>query len=136
MYSPKNIIMDQDLAYEKHCKFIFGSYVEDNEYCKITNNMKEQIVSGICLGPTANFQGRYKIFFLNTGCVVTRKQKIKEILMPTWVIQRVESLTMRDRQDLDGRNESLLVDRSANENYFSAVLHEGGITGLDQDNNE
>ena len=35
MYYPHNIFMFQDLAYDKHCKFIFGSYVESHEYCKI-----------------------------------------------------------------------------------------------------
>ena len=106
--------MGQNLVYDKHCKFRFRSYVEDHEDCKITNNMEEQTVSGICLGPTLKFQGRYKIFSLNTGCVVTCKQKIRDILMTTWVVQRVESLTMCDGQDLDDGNEPLLVDRFAN----------------------
>ena len=73
MYYPHNIFMFQDLAYDKHCKFIFGSYVESHEYCKIINNMEELTVSGICLGITAKFQGSYKIFSLNMGRVVTRK---------------------------------------------------------------
>ena len=37
VYYPQNIIMVQDLAYENHCKFIFGSYVEDQEDLNITN---------------------------------------------------------------------------------------------------
>ena len=47
--------MYQDLAYDKHCKFIIGSYVKYREDFKIINNVEEQTVSGICLGPTANF---------------------------------------------------------------------------------
>ena len=83
VYYPQNIITGQDLAYYKHCKFRFGPYVEAHEYHKVTNNMEEQTVSGICLVPTINFQRRYKIFSLKTGCVVTHKQKIREIQMPT-----------------------------------------------------
>ena len=49
--------MGQDLAYDNRCNFIFGSCVEAYEDCNITNNMEEQKVSGIGLGPTANFQG-------------------------------------------------------------------------------
>ena len=61
-------IMGQDLDYNKHRKLIFGPYIKSHEDHKITNNMEEQTVSGICLG--------YKKISLKTGCVVTRKQKI------------------------------------------------------------
>ena len=67
MYSPLNIIMGQDVTYDKHCKFIFGSYVESHDNCKITNYVDEQTVNGICLEITTNFQGSYKIFSLKTG---------------------------------------------------------------------
>ena len=69
--------MGQYLAYDKHCKFRFGSYVRSHEYRKITNNMEEQKFSGIFLGPAANFQESYEIFSLKMGRVVTRKQKIR-----------------------------------------------------------
>ena len=56
--------------------------------------------------------------------------------MPTWVIQRVESLAMHDGQDLSGGDKPLFVDRFSNENDFASALHEGGITGVVQDNDE
>ena len=98
--------------------------------------MKEQTVSGIYLGPTENFQVSYKIFSLNTSRVFTRNKKIREMTIPTWVIQCVEALVMCDRWDLAGSNEPLFFDRFANQNYFSAALHEGGITGVAQDDND
>ena len=70
------------------------------------------------------------------GGVFTHKQKIWEISMPTCVIQIIETLTMRDRRDLDNGDELLFVDRFANENDFAATLHEGGITGVAQENNK
>ena len=60
MYSTQNIIMVQDLDYDNHCKFRFGSYVEAHEDCKINNVMEEKTFSGICLWPTARFQSIYK----------------------------------------------------------------------------
>ena len=110
VYCPRNIIMGKDLACDKHCKFILGSYVEAHKYRKITNNMMEQTVSGICVGPTTNFQEICKIFSLNTGRVVTRKQKMRETPMPTWVIQHVEALAMRDGQYLANSDEQLFTD--------------------------
>ena len=59
--------------------------------------------------------------------MVTRKQKIREIPMPTWVIQRVEALAINDVWDLPKGYEPLFVDRFANDNDFAASLHEGGI---------
>ena len=41
MYSPQNIIMVQDLAYDKHWNFRFGSYVEAEKDRKITNGLEE-----------------------------------------------------------------------------------------------
>ena len=77
VYSPQNIIMVQDVDYDKHRSFRFGSYVEAYEYRWITNNMEEQTVSGVLLDPTAKFQGSYKISYLKTGRVLTCKQKIR-----------------------------------------------------------
>ena len=55
--------------------------------------------------------------------MVTRKQKILEIPMPNWVIQRVEALAIRNGHDLANGDEPLFVDRFSNENYFAAALH-------------
>ena len=60
--------------------------------------------------------------------MVTRKQKIREIPIPTWVVQRVKSLIMRDGRYIDDGNEPLFINRFSNETDFGAALHEGGIT--------
>ena len=43
---------------------------------------------------------------------------------------------MRDGRDLSDGDEPLFVDHFANENYFSAALHEGGIAEVAQDKYE
>ena len=68
--------------------------------------------------------------------MVTRKQKIQEIPMPTWFIQRVEEFAINDGQDLSKGNEPLLIDNFANNNDFAATLHESGISGVVKDNND
>ena len=42
-------------------------------------------------------------------------------------MQRVESLAMRDVQDIANGDEPLFVDRFVKNNYFDAALHEGGM---------
>ena len=56
--------------------------------------------------------------------------------MPTWVIQCVDSLVMRDGWVIAEYYELLFVDRFTNENGFAAALHEGGITGVAQDDDD
>ena len=68
--------------------------------------------------------------------MVTCKKKIGEIPMPTWVIQRVEAIVICYGQDISNRYEPLFIELFFNENDFSAALHEGGITGVVQENNE
>ena len=40
LYFPLNIIMGQDIDYDKHCKFRFSSYVEAHEDRKISKDME------------------------------------------------------------------------------------------------
>ena len=136
VYYPQNIIMGQYLAYDKHCKFRFGSYVETNDGYEINDNTEKRTVSGICLGTTRNFQGSYKIFSLKTGRVVTRKHNIRKITMLTWFIQNVEALATRYGWDMDDGDEILFVDRFSKENDFSAALYEGGIERVVQDDKQ
>ena len=56
--------------------------------------------------------------------------------MPKWVIQCVEALVVRDGWYLSDVDELLFLDRFANEHDFSAALHEGGISGVAQDDNK
>jgi hypothetical protein len=72
-YSPRTIMTGTTLDYNKHCRLPFGAYVETHEDNDTTNTMVERTRGAICLGPTANFQGSYRFFCLNTGRRVTRK---------------------------------------------------------------
>jgi hypothetical protein len=49
------------------------------------------------MGPTANFQGSYKLLCLRTGRKITRKQ-FQEAPMPADVIKHVESIVTHDTQ--------------------------------------
>jgi hypothetical protein len=60
--------------------------------------MTERTQPAICLGPTANFQGSYKLLSLKTGKRITRKQ-FKELPMPDSVIRQVETMATREKQD-------------------------------------
>ena len=70
------------------------------------------------------------------GQVVTRKQKIWETPILTWVIQIIEALTVCDGQDLVHGDELIFIDRFYNDNDFSSTIHKGGITLVAKDDDE
>ena len=125
--------MGRDLVNYKNCKFRFGSHAKSHDENKTTTSTEEQTMSRIWLGQIENFQGRYKIFFLRTGRVVTRKHKIREITIPNWFIRRIETLAACGGQDLEIKSETLFADRFDNETDFFAALCEGGIAGVMRD---
>jgi hypothetical protein len=60
--------------------------------------MEEQTQPAICLGPTANFQGSYKLLSLRTGNQITRKQ-FMELTIPASVVKGVEAMALKEKQD-------------------------------------
>ena len=59
---PSNITMDQNIAYDKHYKVRFGSYVESHEDHKITNYMEEKQSVLFAWVPMKTFRGAIKYF--------------------------------------------------------------------------
>jgi hypothetical protein len=133
-YSPRTIMTGTTLDYSKHCRLFFGAYVETHEENNPTNTMKEITRGAICLGPTANFQGSYKLLCLRKGRRITRKQ-FKELSMPASVISAVEALAARDKQE--GNLE--FTDRHGNsfaDDTSDADPPAEGRAGVDEGGNE
>jgi hypothetical protein len=73
MYIPRTIMTGTSLDFNKHCKKPFGEYAESHEDTIKTNTMVARTQGTICLGPSSNFQGSYKLLALNSGRKITRK---------------------------------------------------------------
>jgi hypothetical protein len=97
-YSPRTIMTGTTLDFAKHCKLPFGAYAEAHEEYPQTNTMTEGTRAVICLGPTGNFQGSYKMMCITTGRKVTCKQ-FKELPMPDSVVKRIEAISSKEKQD-------------------------------------
>jgi hypothetical protein len=72
-YSPREIVTGTKMDYSKHCKALWGSYVEASKDADITNTLKQRTYPCIVLGPTGNFQGSVKCFNLETKQVIKRR---------------------------------------------------------------
>jgi hypothetical protein len=71
-FSPRKLILQNHLDYNKHCRTPFGAYCETHEENSPTNSMAPHSIPSICLGPTGNLQGSYYFFSLVTGKIIKR----------------------------------------------------------------
>lgn len=92
--SPREIVCRKKLDFKKHCKALYGSYVETHKEPNPTNGMMTRGSPGIILGLTGNEQGTYKVMNLATGKKIKRRSFTK-MPMPNSVITRVETLGKR-----------------------------------------
>jgi hypothetical protein len=115
-YSPRTIMTGMVLEFAKHCKLPFGVYAEAHEEYPKTNTMAPRTRGVVCLGPTGNFQGSYKIMCHQTGRKLTRKQ-FQELPMPESIIKRIEAIAEKEKQETNlvfsDRNEEPLHDDDA-----------------------
>ena len=63
-YFPREIVMGLHMEFKKHCKAVFGSYVEAHENLTVTNNMNPMIHEFITLRTNRNIHGTQKVFCL------------------------------------------------------------------------
>jgi hypothetical protein len=86
IYSPREIVTGLKLDFNKHCKYLWGSYVEASEDADITNTLRSRTFPCIVLGPTGNSQGSVWCFNLQTKQVIKRRT-VKPLPMPDRVIR-------------------------------------------------
>jgi len=63
--SPRAIMKEQKIPYDKHCKVEFGTYIQVHE--KHDNSMEPRTSGAIALRPSRNEQGRHYFLSLHTG---------------------------------------------------------------------
>ena len=78
------------LDFKKHCKVVFGSYVEEHKNLVVTNNTTPITYEFISLEPTGNLQRTQKVFCLNTQQVL-KLRKIETMVEPDIIIKLVNS---------------------------------------------
>ena len=102
-------------------------------------NMVERTGGDICLGPSTNFQGRYKFLSLRSGRKITRHQ-FYAVPMPTKFSDRLHAMADKESK---GKRGLLFEDRTGNDITESVddVTHgydvpAGVERGVNGDNNE
>jgi hypothetical protein len=94
-YSPRMILHKQNLDYNKHCTFPFGSYVQAHNEPNIKNSMMPRTLDCIYLRYVNNQQGGHNLLDLRTGKVITRR-RITLVPIIQQVIDTVHKMATAD----------------------------------------
>ena len=98
-FSPRAIVLRTTLSYKQHCRAQFGEYCEAHEDATKTNTMDSRTFPAICLGPTGNRQGTYKMFDLET-CRVHKVRSFTRMIMPESVVAQVNDIGARTQREV------------------------------------
>ena len=108
--SPRCIVTGMTIDYVKHCRLLFGEYVQTHEE---TNNATghERTIGALALRPTGNQQGGHYFFSLRSGRIINRNHWTP-LPMPNEVIQRIHQLARRQGSGLvfKDRNGTVIAD--------------------------
>ena len=86
------------LNWKKHCKDLFGSYVDAHEDPEVTNGMKGRTFASLFLGPTANRKGTSKGFDLIIGRIM-KPLTITKYMMPDRIISLANECGLRFQKE-------------------------------------
>ena len=95
--SPRTLLTGVKLDYNCHCKLAFGAYAQVHGENLPKKSQQARTLGAICLGPSGNLQGGYKIMNLRTGKKLTHR-RWTALPMPQEVIDCVNKLGEADRQ--------------------------------------
>jgi Reverse transcriptase (RNA-dependent DNA polymerase) len=122
-YSPRAILHQQNIDYNKHCSIPFGAYVQAHHEPTIKNTQQPRTIDCIYLRYTDNFQGGHQLLDLNTGRTIKRRT-VTQIPITQNVIDMVEKLAK-----LEGMREELKIESKTGEVLYDSAR----FTGVSED---
>ena len=99
-YSPREMLHQQKLDYNKQCLIPMFSYVLADHEEDPSNTLKSRKLESIYLRPVDNIQGGHEFMNLKTGARITRHAMPQVLPMPEAVIKAVESLATKQEQPM------------------------------------
>ena len=122
-FSPRMIMHQENLDYERHCRYQIGEYVQAHDEPNHTNTNAPRSLDCIYLRPMDNAQGGHEVLHLQTNKVIKRR-KLTKVPMPPSIIKQVHALAA-----LDNMPQGLKISNRANNIIFDSAW----IAGVDYD---
>lgn len=125
-YSPRMIVHQENLHYDKHCRYAFGTYVEAHDEPSPSNDNQPRTLYCIYLRYVASHQGGHELLHLPTNRIITRR-KVTPVPITPAVIKQVHALA-----DQEGMPSGLKIN-----NRTGLLLYDSAwIAGVDYDEEE
>jgi hypothetical protein len=90
-YSPRTIMHQRVLDYNKQCNIPLFSYVQGHDEPNPSNTLKARTLDCLYLRPLFNAQGGHELYHIPTKRIITRR-KVTMIPMPQQVIDHINEL--------------------------------------------
>jgi hypothetical protein len=123
VYSPRMIMLHENLDFERHCKYQIGEFVQAHEEPHHTNTNASGALDSILLRRMENAQGGHELLHLQTNKIVKRSKLTKVPITPS-IIKQVHVLA-----ELDDTPRGLKITNRANQ----VIFHSAWIAGVDYD---
>ena len=94
-FSPRTILHQENINYEKHCKIPFGSYVQVYNENKQQNTQHPRTINCLYMRYTTNQQPGHQLLDICTGALITRDGKITVLPITQNIIDIVEKMAKR-----------------------------------------
>jgi hypothetical protein len=120
-YSPRTILHQETLDFNKYCSVPFGAYVQAHNEPNFKNSQQPRAIDCIYLRYIDNIQGGHHLLDLNTGYTIKRRS-ITQVPITNNIIGLVHKLA-----DADGIKEGLKITNKSN-----VILYDSSwIAGMD-----
>jgi hypothetical protein len=112
-YSPRMILHQENLDYNRHCQFVLGEYVQAHDEPSPSNTNAPRTLDCIYLRPTDNAQGGHELLHLQTNKVVKRRNLTPAVVTPS-IVKMVHQLAVLDKMPaglkIQSRTDQVLFD--------------------------
>ena len=134
-YSPRTIMHQQTLDYNKHCAVTFGTYVQAHDEPNFKNSQQPRAIDCIYLRYTDNIQGGHELLDLHTGYIIKRRS-ITQVPTTKNVINLVhksaEADGIKDGLKITNKSKVILFDSS----WIAGVDYVDDVDEQEYDYNE
>lgn len=129
-FSPRMILHQENLDYNKHCQFTFGEYVQAHNEPEPSNTNAPRSLDCLYLRSLANQQGGHELFHLQTNRVINRRDCTSVKLTP-YVIRQVHELARQE-----GMPPGLKIANRIDNILYDSAWTAGVEDEVEVDNNE
>jgi hypothetical protein len=130
-YSPRMILHQENLEYNKHCAIAFGTFVQARQEPSILNSQSPRTLDCVYLRYVDNLQGGHHLLDLHTGQTIKRRT-----VTPVPITQNAIEL-VNDMADHDGIANGLKIEtRSGKILFDSAWIAEVDYEDYDENDDE